>query len=197
MTGRFGDWPRESWARLRRRSRERRDEFGEPWPSAFTGSSGDVAECGDPESPARERATAPVSALRLVDDADPPVRDRDRGSSFVSALHPAADAGPPGRDRDAALVSALHRVADTFERVADSLDADRRDRRARLDDVDGLLREIVSGLRQPTAVPPVVIGGSIDPPARDHVTSTEGREGQLDLTGPDVEEPGDAPTIRF
>jgi hypothetical protein len=68
-------------------------------------------------------------------------------------------------DHDLHLVDALHRVADAFENIAQSLEADRRARQVQLDTVEFLLRELVLGLAQPTATPPVVLGGSIDPGA--------------------------------
>jgi hypothetical protein len=77
-------------------------------------------------------------------------------------------------DRDLELVQALTRVADTFSRIADGLDSDRRERRAQfeadrhdrrtqLDAVEYLLREMTVGIGGATSVPPVVVGGSIDP----------------------------------
>jgi hypothetical protein len=68
-------------------------------------------------------------------------------------------------EHDLELVAALHRVADAFESIAESLDADRRDLRAHLDVVEFLLRELVIGFAQPAAVPPVVLGGTVDPAA--------------------------------
>jgi len=56
-------------------------------------------------------------------------------------------------------------VADAFEKIADSLEADCHDRRALLDAVEFLLREMVIGFAQPTAVPSAVLGGSVDPGA--------------------------------
>jgi hypothetical protein len=61
------------------------------------------------------------------------------------------------------LVNALHRVADAFESIAAALDSDRRDRRDQLDAVEFLLREMVIGFARPTALRPVVLGGTIDP----------------------------------
>ena len=61
------------------------------------------------------------------------------------------------------LFNALHRIADAFEKIADGLESDRRDRRAQLDAVEFLMREMVLGFAQPTAAPPVVVGGSIEP----------------------------------
>jgi hypothetical protein len=66
------------------------------------------------------------------------------------------------RGRDIELLGALHRIADSFERVADGLEAERRDRATQLDAVEFLLREIVIGSVAPTAVRPTVLGGSID-----------------------------------
>lgn len=68
-------------------------------------------------------------------------------------------------DHDLELVTALQRVATAFESIAKSLDTDRRDRRAQLDAVEFLLREMVIGFAQPTAIAPVVLGGSVDPSA--------------------------------
>lgn len=79
-----------------------------------------------------------------------------------------------GAERDIELVHALGRVADTFARIADGLDADRRERRAQfeadrqdrrtqLDAVEYLLREMAIGVGGATAVPPVIVGGSIEP----------------------------------
>lgn len=68
-------------------------------------------------------------------------------------------------DRDTELMNALHRVADAFESIAGSLEADRHDERRQLDAVEFLLREMVLGFAMPTAGPPGVLGGSIDPGA--------------------------------
>lgn len=85
-------------------------------------------------------------------------------------------------DGDGGLVPALHRVADAFERLADGLEADRRERSVRLDAMEALVRELVTGLSQPAAVPPIVVGGTIDlsdpPPEREpERRSLSGRAG--------------------
>jgi hypothetical protein len=103
-----------------------------PWTPAFPRRPGEIA-----------RASAPDTAAGPVSDALP-------------------DAVPDAADADAGLVPALNRVVDAFERIAESLDADRRERGARLDAVEMLLRDLVTGLSQPTAEPPIVVGGSID-----------------------------------
>jgi hypothetical protein len=83
---------------------------------------------------------------------------------------PVAEA-EPAATREDALARALDRLADSFDRVAAGLEADRHDRLARLDDVDVLLRELVVGLtaraQPPVAVAPatrpsVVVAGTID-----------------------------------
>lgn len=87
-------------------------------------------------------------------------------------------------EREEQVARALGRVADTFARIADSLEADRRDRRVQfeadrrdrrtqLDAVEFLLREMAIGVSGATAVPPVVMGGSIDPDTLGHSTSHE------------------------
>jgi hypothetical protein len=68
-------------------------------------------------------------------------------------------------DHDLELVNALHRVATAFESIAESLEADRLDRRAQIDAVEFLMREMVLGFARPTAVAPVVLGGTVDPAA--------------------------------
>jgi len=65
-------------------------------------------------------------------------------------------------EHDLELVNALHRVAESFERIAESLESDRRDRQVQLDAVEFLMREMVLGAAQPTAVSPAVLGGTID-----------------------------------
>lgn len=70
-------------------------------------------------------------------------------------------------DRDSELVSALHRVADAFASIAESLEADRGERHQQLDAVEFLLREMVLGIALPASGPPGVLGGSIDPAAID------------------------------
>ena len=65
-------------------------------------------------------------------------------------------------DRDVEVVNALHRIADSFESIAASLETDRRDRRAQLDAVEFLLREMVLGMVRPPATQPMVLGGTID-----------------------------------
>lgn len=93
-------------------------------------------------------------------------------------------------DRDLELVQALTRVADTFSRIADGLDADRRERRAQfeadrrdrrtqLDAVEYLLREMTIGVGGATSVAPVVVGGSIEPDAPGR---RELDEADIDLT---------------
>jgi hypothetical protein len=67
--------------------------------------------------------------------------------------------------QEAELFAALHRIAGAFEKIAEGLETDRRDRRHQLDAVEFLLREMVLGFAPPTATPPVVVGGSIEPDA--------------------------------
>ena len=108
------------------------DEDGMPWTPAFPRRPG-----------AGDRDSVPDAASGPVPDAVP-------------------IAVPIAAEADAGLLPALNRVADAFERIAESLEVDRRERGARLDAVEGLLRDLVTGLGQPTAEPPIVVGGSID-----------------------------------
>jgi hypothetical protein len=85
---------------------------------------------------------------------------------------------------DPGLVPALNRVADAFERMAQTMEVEHREREARLGAVEELLRELVTGLAHPTAVPPVVVGGSIDL-ERLHEHPDTGPE--IDLVDPHLE----------
>jgi hypothetical protein len=81
-------------------------------------------------------------------------------SSWAALLRSELDARIAEHDLE--LVSALHRVATAFESIAESLESDRRDRRAQLDAMEFLMRELVLGLARPTAVAPIVLGGTVD-----------------------------------
>lgn len=161
MNRRFDGRARSVWARLRRTAvHGDRDELGEPWMRLDPDPSR-VVDRIEPGVPAVDAlvvdSTGAVPARVESPFLVPPVPP-------VPPVRPAppAAASPAVADHDDALVDALHRVADSFERIAESLEADRLDRRARFDDVDGLLHELVNGLARPTAVPPAVIGGSIE-----------------------------------
>jgi hypothetical protein len=93
---------------------------------------------------------------------------------------------------DSELVPALNRVADAFERMAASIEVEHVQREARLEAVERLLHELVTGLAQPTAVPPVVVGGSIDLEARRVEVAGAGptaeiERSEIDLSGPRLE----------
>jgi hypothetical protein len=101
----------------------------------------------------------------------------------------------PVAERDEEIARALGRVAETFARIADALDADRRDRRAefeadrrdrrtQLDAVEFLLREMAIGVAGATAIPPVVVGGSIEP---DALGASEPDDVQIDLSDTPIE----------
>jgi hypothetical protein len=137
------------------------EEDGMPWMTRFAGENRDGTE------PAGERDVAERFGERQV-------ADRVVGRETAE---PAGEHGDPG------LVPALHRVADAFERMATSLEVEHREREARLDAVERLLRDLVTGLTPPTSVPPVVIGGSIDLEALHAV-----RDGaEIDLADPALE----------
>ena len=104
-------------------------------------------------------------------------------------IAPSSGAGGAATARgagDGGLVQALNRVADSFDTLAANLEADRQERRTRLDDVDGLLRQLI-GLQSPaslpptpmppapvppTARPPVVVAGTIDLSGMENVVDT-------------------------
>jgi hypothetical protein len=85
-------------------------------------------------------------------------------------------------EHDPELVNALHRVATAFESIAESLESDRSDRRTQLDAVEFLMREMVLGFAHPTAVAPVVLGGTVDPAALRADTGAETGAVDIDLS---------------
>jgi hypothetical protein len=154
---------------------EGRDACGEPWMLAF-GLAGANSVPAPTEGDDRERPELhdPLREHVLVGrDAEEhhAARRPEPEATFDEAppVAPAPIASPPiasppaePADDTRTLVDALYRVADAFERVADSIDADRAARRSTLDDVDALLRTLVGELRSPAAVAPVVLAGTID-----------------------------------
>ncbi|MGO9874662.1 MAG: hypothetical protein ACLPVY_12775 [Acidimicrobiia bacterium] len=71
----------------------------------------------------------------------------------------------PGEDVE--QTKALHRIADSIERLSAQLDAYHQERAEHLDAVEFLLREMVIGTISVLPVGPVVLGGVIDPGAID------------------------------
>jgi hypothetical protein len=150
-----GDRFRSAWARLRGRDDAvAGDDLGTPWMLSF-----DETHREHRDMPARRRGEVTTA------------------------------------EREEQVARALGRVADTFARIADSLDADRRDRRVQfeadrrdrrtqLDAVEFLLREMAIGVSGATAVPPVVVGGSIDP---DALRENARGEVQIDLSDAPIE----------
>jgi hypothetical protein len=63
------------------------------------------------------------------------------------------------------LTAALERIAESIDGVAAQLDAYHLEREQHLDAIEFLLRELVIGSMQPTAAPPVVLGGVVPPQA--------------------------------
>jgi hypothetical protein len=102
-----------------------------------------------------------------------------------------ADVDARVAEHDSELVNALHRVAEAFEGIATSLDTDRRDRRDQLDAVEFLLRELVIGFAQPTALRPVVLGGTIAPGALDPDANRSEPAGAIDIDLSDAPIPVD------
>jgi len=157
------------------------EEDGRPWMTTNASEPGDAAP--DAREPIAAFGDGEVTATELVREPE-------------SGVGTAIDA--PAATEDPGLVPALNRVADAFERMAASMEVEHREREARLDAVEGLLRELVTGLAQPTAVPPVVVGGSISLDLlHDHDDGPDA-PAQIDLADPQLElqrsddAPGDA-----
>jgi hypothetical protein len=63
------------------------------------------------------------------------------------------------------LTAALERIAESIDGLAAQLDAYHVERAQHLDAIEFLLRELVIGSMQPTAAPPLVFGGVVEPQA--------------------------------
>jgi hypothetical protein len=63
------------------------------------------------------------------------------------------------------LTAALERIAESVDGLAAQLDAYHLERAQHLDAIEFLLRELVIGSMRPTAAPPVVYGGVVEPGA--------------------------------
>jgi hypothetical protein len=138
------------------------EDDGRPWMTAFADTRDEGARQERTELVGAER-TEIVAAGRTETRPESPPESAPRTDSApvsesVSDIAP-LDVTPT--ETDPGLVPALNRVADAFERMAASLEIEHREREVRLAAVEQLLRELVTGLGQPTAVPPVVVGGSI------------------------------------
>jgi hypothetical protein len=152
------------------------EDDGRPWMTSFADARDEDAPRERAEIVAAERAGTvpepdwePVSqtAGEPVAETADAVPELDAASTARSEVETRSEfeAAPfdgAGTEADPGLVPALNRVADAFERMAERLEVEHRDREVRLAAVEQLLRELVTGLAQPTAVPPVVVGGSID-----------------------------------
>jgi hypothetical protein len=114
-------------------------------------------------------------------DADESIRSRDAESerdevtSRDAARNTGVGESTPVHltDGDVELTKGVDRIADTIERLAVQLDSYHHELAEHLDAIEFLLREIVIGAVPPSAAPPVVLGGVIDPEA-------------IDLTGPEI-----------
>jgi hypothetical protein len=143
------------------------EDDGRPWMIAFADTREEGAPQERTELVGAER-TQVVAAERTETVREP---ERAPVSEHVGETAETPDAvprfetaplDPTATESDPGLVPALNRVADAFERMAANLEIEHREREVRLAAVEQLLRELVAGLAQPTAVPPVVLGGSID-----------------------------------
>ena len=67
------------------------------------------------------------------------------------------------------LTAALQGIAESIDALAAQLDAYHVERVEHLDAIEFLLRELVIGSMQPTAAPPLVLGGVVEPLADDEV----------------------------
>lgn len=144
------------------------EEDGRPWMTTFADDGGDgVPREGSPVVGERREIAAEArvgavdaTVVAAVDEAVDVAAETGVMNDTRSGID-TAPGGAPAIEIDPGLVPALNRVADAFERMAASMEVEHREREARLAAVEELLRELVTGLAQPTAVPPAVVGGSI------------------------------------
>jgi hypothetical protein len=135
-------------------------------------------------------AAAVATGTELAREPEPePDLEPEPETAIEATASDATASDAPAPTVDPGLVPALNRVADAFERMAASIDVEHREREARLDAVERLLRELVTGLAQPTAVAPVVLGGSISLDQLHDRTATEGADApvEIDLADPRFE----------
>jgi hypothetical protein len=149
-----------------RRQDDTNDECGMPWPSTFVEAKREIG----------------VSAEANRDIDTSAAANRDTVAPTDIGHEAGGDGDGPGAD--SGLVRELHRVADAFERIAETLEVDRCERGARLDAVELLLRDLVTGLTHPTAVSPLVVGGSIE---SDPVGALPRDHTEIDLADPRID----------
>jgi hypothetical protein len=149
------------------------EEDGRPWMTSFADDGGEgvpregVPREGSPVVGERREIAAEArvgavdaTVVAAVDEAVDVAAETGVMNDTRSGID-TAPGGAPAIEIDPGLVPALNRVADAFERMAASMEVEHREREARLAAVEELLRELVTGLAQPTAVSPAVVGGSI------------------------------------
>jgi len=108
-------------------------------------------------------------------DADEQIESRDARTTFGEIAPRDTERSAPAdelarvqlTERDVEQTKAMHRIADTIERLSAQLDAYHHERAEHFDAIEFLLREMVIGTVAPAAVRPVVLGGVIDPDAID------------------------------
>ena len=104
-----------------------------------------------------------------------PISSRITEAERIDAMaeHPAggasADESMPIHviDGDVEQTKALHRIADSIERLGAQIDSYHHERAQHLDAIEFLLREMVIGTVAPSGTPAIVLGGVIDPDALD------------------------------
>ena len=111
----------------------------------------------------RRRGSEPVAAeqgwWQPVDA--PPDDDLDISSLLATETEPFLLPPAPA----ITLTAALERIAESIDGLAAQLDAYHVERAQHLDAIEFLLRELVIGSIQPTAAPPLVLGGVVEPQA--------------------------------
>lgn len=113
----------------------------------------------------RRRASEPVSEPTWWQPVDAPPADAPSADEIAALL--AADAESASPLPAITLNAALERIAESIDGLAAQLDAYHVERVQHLDAIEFLLRELVIGSMQPTAAPPVVLGGVVGPDALD------------------------------
>jgi hypothetical protein len=115
----------------------------------------------------RRRGSEPVAEPTWWQPVDAAPADAAPADEIAALLAVDAESSSSPPLPAITLGAALERIAESIDGLAAQLDAYHVERVQHLDAIEFLLRELVIGSMQPTAAPPVVLGGVVEPKALD------------------------------
>ena len=115
----------------------------------------------------RRRGSEPVSEPTWWQPVDASPADASPADEIAALLAADTESASSPPLPAITLNAALERIAESIDGLAAQLDAYHVERVQHLDAIEFLLRELVIGSMQPTAAPPVVLGGVVGPDALD------------------------------